>query len=58
MILVVTKCMECPFWRQDGNERMCVIATPPMRPILTEETDRPSWCKLRKEQIIVRNFHD
>jgi hypothetical protein len=50
--------MECPFWRQDGNERMCVIATPPMRPILTEETDRPSWCKLRKEQIIVRDFHD
>lgn len=36
---------------------MCVIATPPMRPIV-EETDRPSWCKLYKEQIIVRDFRD
>lgn len=56
MVLVVTKCLECPFLRREGAERLCVIATPPMRPILTEDNDRPMWCKLRKEQIIVRDF--
>jgi hypothetical protein len=55
MILVVTKCMQCPFMRRENNEKCCIIATPPMRPILSDE-ERPPWCTLRKEQIIVRDF--
>lgn len=34
--------------------RVCNIAIPYQRPIGDEE--RPTWCKLRKEQVIVRDF--
>jgi hypothetical protein len=55
MIFVVTKCVDCPFLSMINNERTCNIATPCHRPIPIEDA-RPSWCKMRKEQIIVRDF--
>ncbi len=55
MIFVVTKCADCPFMAVVNGERTCNIATPRQRPI-TEDEDRPFWCKMRKEQIIVRDF--
>lgn len=55
MIFVVTKCVECPFLSMANSQRVCNVATPRHRPITGDE-DRPSWCKMRKEQIIVRDF--
>jgi len=55
MIFIVTKCADCPFMAVVNGERTCNIATPRQRPI-TEDEDRPFWCKMRKEQIIVRDF--
>lgn len=55
MILVVTKCQECPFLNQDGDQKSCNVALPKGRPVTTA-SERPSWCRLRREQIIVRDF--
>lgn len=55
MIFVVTKCADCPFLNMVNGHRACNIATPQQRPIPDDEA-RPSWCKMRKEQIIVRDF--
>lgn len=55
MIFIVTRCDDCPFMRMVDNERTCYIATPRHRPIPAED-DRPTWCKMRKEQVIVRDF--
>lgn len=52
---VVTACEECPFMSVLEGRRACNVATPSQRPI-PEEDERPFWCKLRKEQIIVRDF--
>ncbi|GAB1411019.1 hypothetical protein MASR1M90_21730 [Desulfovibrionales bacterium] len=54
MIVVIRKCLECPFMALVDGVKVCNIATPYQRP--TGDEDRPSWCKLRKEQIIVRDF--
>lgn len=55
MIIIVTKCSECPFLSIVDSQSVCNVATPRYRPILCEE-DRPTWCKMRKEQVIVRDF--
>lgn len=55
MIFVVTKCADCPFLSMVNGQRVCNIAIPYQRPISEDEV-RPSWCKMRKEQIIVRDF--
>jgi len=55
MIFVVTKCADCPFLSMVDGHRACNIAIPHHRPIPDDE-ERPSWCKMRKEQIIVRDF--
>jgi len=55
MIFVVTRCDDCPFLALVDGLRACNIATPRLRP-LPEDEERPSWCKMRKEQIIVRDF--
>lgn len=53
MIIVVRKCADCPFCFKTEPHSQCSISTPKMRP-LDEDLDRPSWCPLRREQIIVR----
>ena len=53
--MVVTACGECPFLSIVEGRRVCNIGPPSQRPI-AEEDDRPSWCRMRKEQIIVRDF--
>jgi len=55
MIFVVTKCDECPFMSMVDGLRACNVAIPRYRPIPPEDV-RPTWCKMRKEQIIVRDF--
>ena len=55
MIIVVSKCVECPFMAVVEGERVCNIAVPYQRSV-GEDGERPSWCKLRKEQVIVRDF--
>lgn len=53
--LVATKCEECPFLSTVDGQRGCNVAIPRQRPIADDE-ERPFWCKMRKEQIIVRDF--
>jgi len=55
MIFVVTKCDDCPLLSIVDGQRACNIGPPSHRPIPQEEV-RPSWCRMRKEQIIVRDF--
>ena len=53
--MVVTACDNCPFLGVFEGERVCNVGPPPRRPLPGEE-DRPFWCRMRKEQIIVRDF--
>lgn len=53
MIIVVRKCVDCPFCFKTEPHSQCSVSTPKMRP-LDEDLDRPSWCPLRREQVIVR----
>jgi hypothetical protein len=55
MILVVSKCAECPMVRTEDETKVCAVSTPKGRPI-PDLNDRPSFCPLRREQIIVRQF--
>ena len=55
MIFVVTKCDDCPCLNEKNGQRGCNAAIPRNRPI-PEGEDRPFWCKLYKEQIIVRDY--
>ncbi|MDY0275887.1 MAG: hypothetical protein RBR42_10720 [Desulfomicrobium sp.] len=55
MIFVITQCTDCPFLHLVDGQKTCNVALPKGRPI-TPDVDRPVWCKLRKEQIIVRDF--
>lgn len=52
---VVSTCAECPFLSRIDGCRACNAAIPRYRPMRDEE-ERPFWCKMRKEQIIVRDF--
>ncbi|MGE4297748.1 MAG: hypothetical protein AB7E47_06935 [Desulfovibrionaceae bacterium] len=57
MIVVVKLCKECPFCRRAdaGLGPQCAVSNPPDRPI-PEGDQRPQWCRLGKEQVIVREF--
>lgn len=52
MIVVVRNCSDCPFCSK-GDPARCSVSTPKHRP-LDIKLDRPSWCPLRREQVIVR----
>lgn len=59
MIMIVKTCDDCPFCHRNAPgeaPKACVVSTPRFRPILDDDGDRPQWCKLRKEQFIVREF--
>jgi hypothetical protein len=53
--MVVSRCDECPFLSTVEGRRVCNVGPPAHRPI-PDEDDRPFWCRMRKEQIIVRDF--
>lgn len=55
MIIIATVCKECPFSSIEKGKRVCNISLPKHRAVETED-DRPFWCRLRKEQVIVRDF--
>ena len=64
MIVVVKNCDVCPFaLPQPGQEceggpqvcQTCALSTPKFRSLF-EFPKRPEWCKLRREQVIVREF--
>lgn len=55
MIIIVRKCKDCPFLSELPDVSRCNISTPPRRP-LHELDERPSFCPLRREQAIVREF--
>lgn len=55
MIVVVKKCKNCPFLTSVDDNIWCNISTPKGRPVRLDE-DRPTFCPLRKEQVIVREF--
>ncbi len=56
MIIVVTNCKECPFVFQGEQYPECNVSTPKRRPLDPDTYDRsrPSFCPLRREQVIVR----
>ncbi|WP_456325946.1 hypothetical protein [Desulfonauticus submarinus] len=55
MVIVVKDCNKCPFCTKlDDNKKLCNITFPPYREI--KGNNLPSWCPLKKEQVIVRNF--
>ncbi|OBQ51552.1 hypothetical protein [Halodesulfovibrio spirochaetisodalis] len=51
--VAVDECEDCPFFFQN-EKRRCNIANPKGRPILTDG-ERPVWCVLRKEVIVIRS---
>lgn len=55
MITIVRKCKDCPFLTSVGENIWCNVSTPKGRSVDLDE-DRPSFCPLRKEQVIVREF--
>ncbi|MCG8531589.1 MAG: hypothetical protein MI749_13135 [Desulfovibrionales bacterium] len=48
----VDECSNCPFY-YENEKRRCNIANPKGRPILSEG-ERPVWCILRKEVVVIR----
>jgi len=56
MIFIVKKCAECPFFApKDAISGTCSVSTPHHRPLALGD-ERPSFCLLRREQVIVREF--
>ncbi|MDO4766958.1 MAG: hypothetical protein Q4B25_02260 [Pseudomonadota bacterium] len=55
MIIIATACGQCPFLSLEEDRRVCNISLPKHRPV-DDESGRPSWCRLRKEQVVVRDF--
>ena len=55
MIIVVRKCKDCPFLLELPDVNRCNASNPPRRPLHDLE-ERPSFCPLRREQVIVREF--
>lgn len=53
MILIVKNCKTCPFLTEVGDNIWCNVSTPKGRPVDPTE-ERPSFCPLRREQVIVR----
>jgi hypothetical protein len=56
MIIVVKKCKNCPFLTFRDEKQRCSASNPTGRPVAPDEVDRPSFCPLRREQVIVREF--
>jgi hypothetical protein len=57
MIIVVRKCMDCPFCNTLESKKMqCNVSMPSKRDIPDEGKTTPSFCPLRREQAIVRSF--
>jgi len=50
--IAVDDCEQCPFFFKNEKCR-CNIANPKGRPIMTDG-ERPVWCVLRKEVVVVR----
>lgn len=55
MIVVVKRCKDCPFLTQVEDNVWCNASTPKGRPV-DPEAQRPSFCPLRREQVIIREF--
>lgn len=55
MIVIVRTCKDCPCLTQVDDKAWCNASTPKGRPVDPEE-ERPSFCPLRREQIIIREF--
>lgn len=55
MIVIVKKCEDCPFAGMEDGLHVCSVATPKNRP-LHDYPKRPDWCRLSREQVIVREF--
>jgi hypothetical protein len=56
MLYVVKKCVECPFFApKDEKLGTCGASIPRFR-LVDKDEDRPSFCVLRREQVIVREF--
>lgn len=55
MIVIVRKCQECPCLTQTDDNAWCNASTPKGRPV-DPKAERPSFCPLRREQIIIREF--
>lgn len=53
MILVVRNCKDCPFCVDRDGRMFCNVSTPKKREILLED-ERPNFCKLRRESVIVK----
>lgn len=53
MIYVIGKCDECPFCVVHEEYKTCNVATPKFRK-MELAVERPMWCALRREQVIVR----
>lgn len=56
MIIVVKRCKGCPFLTFGEEMHRCNASNPTGRPVAPEEVERPSFCPLRREQVIVREF--
>ena len=55
MILIARKCRDCPFLLELPDSLRCNISSPPRRQV-ADDPERPSFCPLRREQVIVREF--
>lgn len=55
MIRIVRSCTGCPFCSFQEKQGFCSMSVIDFRPIPDDEMKaRPSWCPLRREQIIIR----
>ena len=54
MIIAVKRCRECPFLTNWDDKQRCNVSNPKGRPLALEEFDRPSFCPLRREKVIVQ----
>ena len=55
MIMVVKTCKDCPFLTNVNESVWCNVSMPIGRPV-DPKLERPSFCPLRREQVIVRAF--
>jgi len=56
MIIIVKRCANCPFCQTVEGKPHCKASVVELRPISEEDEERPSWCPLRREQLIIREF--
>ena len=60
MVIVVKKCSsECPFCNTlESGQMQCNVSMPSKRPIPEMEEKYPSFCPLKREQVITRAFEE